>query len=111
MEKTDKDKFTPLLIAARYGHLGSFKKLLDLGANLLVTDKTEQTALHFACQNNNLAILQEVVEHRCGADLLLVGDCYGYQPLHIACQEGYTDCVKVSIISKQLIHRICSCLI
>ena len=58
MEKADKDNFTSLLIAASNGHVAALKMLIKLGANILVTDKNERTALHWAAQENQPEIIK-----------------------------------------------------
>lgn len=58
LEKADKDNFTPLLIAASFGHVETLKVLLELGANVFAVDKNEKTAMHWACEEDHLDVLQ-----------------------------------------------------
>lgn len=102
LEKADKNNCTPLLIAVSYGCLSSIKTLLDQGANISATDKSDWTVLHLACQNNKPAILEELLKDSSGKDLLLARDRKGYRPLHIACDRGYTDCVDVSVADQSI---------
>ena len=50
--ETDK-KCTPLHLAAKKGHVGAIKKILDLGGNIYSTDLRGWTALHFASFNGH----------------------------------------------------------
>ena len=81
MEKADKDNFTSLLIAASNGHVAALKMLIKLGANILVTDKNERTALHWAAQENQPEIIK-VGETSLKALLVL------YTHTHVACLQG-----------------------
>lgn len=58
LEKADKDNFTALLIAASNGHVNSLKVLIKLHADITVTDKYERTALHWAAQEDQPAIIK-----------------------------------------------------
>ena len=58
LEKADKDNFTALLIAASSGHVQSLKTLIKLGGNVMVTDKNERTALHWAAEENQPEIMK-----------------------------------------------------
>ena len=58
MDRKDEDDFTPLLLAAVYGHDEVLKTLLDHGADVSVTDKKDKTAIFWAAAEDKLAALQ-----------------------------------------------------
>ena len=58
IEWRDKDDFTPLLIAACYGHQKAFELLINKGADITVKDKNDRTAIHLAAEENKLQALQ-----------------------------------------------------
>lgn len=52
IERRDKDNFTPLLLAACYGHSNTIKMLLKSGADLSATDKHGKTAIFWSSEEN-----------------------------------------------------------
>jgi len=62
----DEYGFTPLIEAAIADHAGIAHLLLSAGAEVDLKDMTGSTALHWAAENNNLALAKELLER--GAD-------------------------------------------
>ena len=58
IECLDKDKYTPLLIAARRGHTTVVKLLLERGAKLRVRNTQDRTAIFLAAQENSIDTLR-----------------------------------------------------
>ena len=58
IESRDKDDFTPLLIAACYGHQKAVEMLINKGADITVKDKNDRTAIYLAAEENKLQALQ-----------------------------------------------------
>ncbi len=58
-----KDGQTLLNIAAFYGHLHLVKKLVELGADINMTNKDGKTALHCAVQNRQQAVFNWLLEN------------------------------------------------
>ena len=92
IDQRNEKNWTATCIAASKGHLKSFKRLIDLGANLNITIETgtevdypEYTFYHFA---------ETMI------DYYKVNHFPGYNLLHVASQFGHISIVKL-IISKQ----------
>ncbi|RDD41571.1 Transient receptor potential cation channel subfamily A member 1 [Trichoplax sp. H2] len=54
---------TPLLTAVKKGFADITNKLLELGANIKVLDKNQQTCLHYAIQHEDSSILQLLLKN------------------------------------------------
>ncbi|WP_425385027.1 ankyrin repeat domain-containing protein [Wolbachia endosymbiont (group B) of Schoenobius gigantella] len=78
-----------LLINARGGNLDKVKDLIAQGANLETKDNT---ALHNACSNGRLKVVEYLIEK--GASLKAKNKD-GKTPLELAEQKGYTDIVEI----------------
>ncbi|WP_341812896.1 ankyrin repeat domain-containing protein [Wolbachia endosymbiont (group A) of Cephus spinipes] len=78
-----------LLINARGGNLDKVKDLIAQGANLETNDNT---ALHNACSNGHLKVVEYLIDK--GASLKAKNKD-GKIPLELAEQKGYTDIVEI----------------
>ena len=58
IEVKDRDNFTPLLLAACYGHAKAVELLISSGADILAEDKNERTALFLAAEEDRLEVLK-----------------------------------------------------
>lgn len=67
IECRDKDKDTPLLIAASKNHLGTIKTLLNHGADIGAKDSNDETPIYRAASEGCI----EALEVRCFVLLLL----------------------------------------
>jgi ankyrin repeat protein len=72
---------TPLMAAARYGHIDVMDALLDAGASLEVKDGEGATALSYACLGDSVGAVRILMNR--GANIH-VRDIYGYTPLFLA---------------------------
>ena len=54
----DRDNFTPLLLAACYGHANAVELLIQSGADIIAEDKNERTALFLAAEEDRLEVLK-----------------------------------------------------
>eukprot|EP00163_Fabomonas_tropica_P015614 TRINITY_DN28422_c0_g1_i1.p1 TRINITY_DN28422_c0_g1~~TRINITY_DN28422_c0_g1_i1.p1 ORF type:complete len:1127 (-),score=180.66 TRINITY_DN28422_c0_g1_i1:723-4103(-) len=68
--------------------------LLAKKANVLKSDYSARTVLHYACQGGNAECLQLLLDKGIDVD---ARDSQGRTPLHIAIEEGELDCAKVLI--------------
>ncbi|KAL6812541.1 ankyrin repeat-containing domain protein [Trichoderma sp. SZMC 28015] len=92
LEAKTADYFTPLLLAAEYGHLDIFKHLLGRGAKQHVRGANEQTTLHLAAKNGHVALAKFLIWNRADIECLDDGDS---RPLHLAAKAGHVALVKV----------------
>jgi hypothetical protein len=60
LESKDKDNFTPLLLAACYGHAKSVELLINRGADMSVEDKNDRTAVYLAAEEDQLDVLEVI---------------------------------------------------
>src|SRR5205823_14122776 len=87
------DGWTPLHLAAFFGHLDAARLLLDAGAdvNAVSQNSLTNTPLHAATAGKHPDVALLLIDH--GADGQVV-DSGGYTPLQIATQSGLSDVVK-----------------
>jgi len=58
LERRDKDNFTPLLMAATYGHADTIDLLLKKRADYEAVEKNEKTAIYLCSEEDNLEALK-----------------------------------------------------
>lgn len=105
----NEDGKTPLHIAAESGHRLSIESLLKYGADILIPNHLGQSALHAAIQNGHsrcVEILLEVLM-RNNADLQ-VFLARRQSPLTTACQNGFTDIVRLLLLHEIGLNNISS---
>ena len=91
------DEHTPLLVAARDGHLEIVSELLKAGADLNAVEPTfGAVPLHKAVYNGHADITQMLVKQP-GIDIDFQGATNGYTPLHDAIWHGFEDCAQILI--------------
>lgn len=69
IECKDRDNFTPLLLAASYGHAKTVELLLQRGANPDVEDKNDKTAVFLAAEENKLEVLEVIIQLSMGVNI------------------------------------------
>ena len=83
--------FTPLLVAARFGHTEVCELLLANGSDLEERDPSNQdTALHIASTFGHQSLVRLLIAHKADVDSQ---GTRGGTPLHGASQEGHIGCV------------------
>ncbi|WP_431954801.1 ankyrin repeat domain-containing protein [Actinacidiphila sp. bgisy167] len=86
------DAHTPLLVAARDGHIEIVRILLEAGADVNATEPTfGAVPLHKAVYNGHVESTR-IIASWPGVDLDFQGATNGYTPLHDALWHGYEEC-------------------
>lgn len=85
---------TPFWLAAQGGSVGVAKVLADAGAdiNVVVSTASQRRPIHQAAQNGHLKMVQFLLERNVIVDAV---EEDGATALWLACQEGYTEIVKL----------------
>ena len=85
-------------VLARAASLGAAEIVsLLIGTGRAVLDHADKwgvTALHYACRDGHLDVVEHLVE--AGANVN-VGEAYGFAPLHEAAENGHLDVVKLLV--------------
>ena len=85
------DAHTPLLVAARDGHVEMVRLLVEARADVNATEPTfGAVPLHKAVYNGH-ADSTRILSERPGVDLDFQGATNGYTPLHDALWHGYVE--------------------
>ncbi len=84
---TNASKLSPLHIAARHGHPGIVKLLIDAGAQVNIVDSGSRTPLHLASDSGYLDAAVELIN--AGADMA-AQDTDGWTPKQVAEFRGHT---------------------
>lgn len=88
----DIDNRTPLSWAAKRGHKGIVKLLLEKGADVNAANRNRRTPLHHASTNGYVDVVKLLLEK--GADVN-AAQSDGRTPLHHASMDGHVDVVKL----------------
>ena len=82
----------PIHTACREGDLDQLRALVEQnGSDLDARDTYGRTAMHWACEEGHLEVLQYLIES--GADIR-IPDGVARTPMHWACFGGHLDCVR-----------------
>lgn len=92
--------WTPLMIAVSGGKYEIAKMLLENHADVNISNKTGQIALHYAASKNNLQMLNLLLEN--GSNIN-TRDKYGMTPLHRSVSKGNIPITKALLASKKAI--------
>jgi hypothetical protein len=88
-----------LLKAAKEGNLKTLRDLLRNGTDINYQDENGWSALHHACENNQLFAVQELVKWKANIEIKKSPAHGSLTPLHVAAYFGYLDIVKFLIAS------------
>ena len=95
MNKRDADGWSPLLIAASFGHIESTDVLLKHGVEISTSDKNDQNVVYIASLEGQNKYLEHILAHcQNPADLVNARDVYHNTALHIAAENGHLSCVN-----------------
>jgi ankyrin repeat protein len=91
----DRNQYTPLIWAARNGHLAVLKLLLDRGADVNAVNKWNNTALHWAAYKGHVPVVEFLC--RKGAKMDIRESDKGHTPLHDAAWRGHLGVVQAML--------------
>lgn len=92
----------PLWCAAAAGHLSVVQRLVERGARVNATTRTNSTPLRAACFDGHLAIVRYLVER--GANLE-IANRHGHTCLMIACYKGHLDIASYLVAQGADVNR------
>ncbi|THU52815.1 hypothetical protein C4D60_Mb10t07910 [Musa balbisiana] len=109
----NRDKQTPLMLAAMHGKIECVQKLLDSGANILMFDSVNgRTCLHHAAYYGHSDCLRAILSaakstHVASswgfARFVNVSDGTGATPLHLAARQKRPSCVHILVDNGALV--------
>ncbi|KAF5671248.1 ankyrin repeat-containing protein [Fusarium heterosporum] len=90
----DQDRQTPLLLAAKHGHITAVKLLLyTRNVDIMARDKLGRTSLCRAAQEGHLDVAELLSREE--QALVNTGDNYNWTPLSLATDSGHTGVTKL----------------
>jgi len=99
------ERDTPLMGAARNGHLDIAKMLILGGANVQSVDVDQRTALHWAASSGHVEIVALLIDH--GANVNSRTFQEKEQPLHLACQHGHLTVIELLLSAGADVNEPC----
>jgi ankyrin repeat protein len=91
-EKCKATRATLLILAAKNRRLKTCRMLIEMGADIYLSDRDGRTALHFSFMQGYIDIIKILIES--GADIN-VEDEHGWRPIHEAVQLNRIDLVQM----------------
>ncbi|MFT4314284.1 MAG: ankyrin repeat domain-containing protein [Wolbachia pipientis] len=92
IDAKDTEGNTPLMWAAKYGHVNAAEVLLDHGADTEVRNNDGMTALHLVARENNLGVAELLIDK--GADVY-AEDKDGKKPIDLARERNHSSVEKL----------------
>ena len=97
--------FLPVHGAARIGAVKFMNLILTTSYDMNTTDRRKQTALHLACQNGKIEIVQLLIasskDFSIDLNAFNARDNHGRTAWHSACENGRTEIVQLLITSSK----------
>lgn len=89
--------YTPLLYAARWGHVAAVKLLLTYGADPDIQGPYKYTALHWAAEKGFVEIAEILLQHDAHPNIVAVGIMHRHTPAGKAAGRGHTKILKMIV--------------
>ncbi|OIV99385.1 hypothetical protein TanjilG_17195 [Lupinus angustifolius] len=109
----NRQKQTPLMLAAMHGKIACVEKLLEAGANVLMFDSVYgRTSLHYAAYYGHSSCLKAILSTAQSspvaaswgyARFVNIRDGRGATPLHLAARQRQPECVHILLDSGALV--------
>lgn len=109
----NRHKQTPLMLAAMHGKISCLRKLLEVGANVLMFDSLHgRTCLHYAAYYGHSDCLQAIVSAAHSSPVAVswgfarfvnIRDGRGATPLHLAARRSRPECVHILLDNGALV--------
>ncbi|TVY76036.1 Ankyrin-3 [Lachnellula suecica] len=107
LNKQNANAVAPLHLAIKKGQLETVKMLLEAGADAhTISGSMQNPALHFACRNGNVGILNMLREEKVDVNR---GNKHGFTALMIAVDCGHDECVQLLIAHKASLNKSNDC--
>ena len=107
VDKRDANEWSPLLIAASFGHIETTDVLLKHGVELFTSDKDHQNVVHIATLEGHNNYLDHILKQcRSAAELVNERDIHHNTALHTAAEHGHLPCLKTLIQYKGKVRKI-----
>ncbi|KAL5581015.1 hypothetical protein UlMin_013457 [Ulmus minor] len=109
----NRHKQTPLMLASMHGKISCVKKLLEVGANILMFDSLHgRTCLHYAAYYGHSDCLQAILSAAHSSPVAFswgfarfvnIRDARGATPLHLAARQKRPECVHILLDNGALV--------
>lgn len=103
INQVESSGMTPLHVASLAGNAPCVKILLSAGCNVSMRTTIEShndcTALHLASSKGHSKVVETLLEHSSGREVIEFKDSHGCTPLHFACQYGQRECIRKLLLS------------
>ncbi|KJV56176.1 ankyrin repeat family protein [Orientia chuto str. Dubai] len=83
----DSDSNTALHLAAKYQKTEIVNLLLSYNANVALKNNHEDTPLHFAVNNKDAEVVEQMLQNHTSSAAINSQNTYGLTPLHLICKR------------------------
>lgn len=103
INQTEFNGMTPLHVACLAGNSTCVERLLtagcDIGVKMTFKSHKDCTALHLASSEGHCNVVETLLKHNSGREVVEARDGHGCTPLHLACQYGHRECIQKLLLS------------